>query len=204
MPDMVFTADQGVVSGTMVLMSNFHYPEREKEREPYEAWFKKHNYEIKYLREGDYFEGGGECLHWRDGYFMGTGFRSETDSIQWVTKRLNKQIIELELVNEYYYHLDTCLLPINDDVIFYYPKAFSPESIELLKDMVPHLIEFSTEEASGFCANSVVTGNTVISQIAPDSFCDKLKEINCEIIETDVSEFIKSGGGIHCLTNILE
>jgi N-dimethylarginine dimethylaminohydrolase len=110
----------------------------------------------------------------------------------------------LEIVDPKYYHLDVGFLPLNSQTAFYYPKAFSKESREVLKKLVPNLIEFTREEVEAFSANSVVTGQTVIHQKDSPTFVNKLKEIGYKSIEIDLSEFMKSGGGAHCLTNILE
>ena len=70
--------------------------------------------------------------------------------------------------------------------------------------MVPNLLEFSKDEAYGFCANSIVTGHHVIQQKGNPTFIEKLKQLGYASIEVETGEFMKSGGGIHCLTNILE
>ena len=44
LPDMVFTADQGIIKNNRVLLSNFRYPERQGERSPYKKWFLEHNF----------------------------------------------------------------------------------------------------------------------------------------------------------------
>ena len=36
------------------------------------------------------------------------------------------------------------------------------------------------------------------------NFADKLKTLGYKTVEIDVSEFMKSGGGIHCLVQTLE
>jgi N-dimethylarginine dimethylaminohydrolase len=74
----------------------------------------------------------------------------------------------------------------------------------VLKKLVPHLIEFSKEEAYGFCANSIVTDHHIIHQKGNPTFSNKLNKLGYVSVEVDTSEFMKSGGGIHCLTNILE
>ena len=70
--------------------------------------------------------------------------------------------------------------------------------------MVPNLIEFSKEEIEGFASNSVVTGSSVIAQSGNPTFKEKLKKLGYQTVEVDLSEFVKSGGGANCLTNILE
>ena len=202
-PDMVFAADQGIVQGNQVLLSNFRCKERQGESRHYAQWFKENKFELLEIKRNEYFEGGGECLPWKDIYFIGTGFRSIHSSIHYMEKKLKKKIVELELINERFYHLDTCLFPINNEIVFYYEKGFSKKSLIVLKKMIPHFVAMTDEEATAFCSNSIVTGNKVVCHKSPSTFKEKLKVYGYETIELDVSEFLKAGGGVHCLTNIL-
>lgn len=203
LPDMVFTADQAVVKDNIALMSNFAETERKGEQEVYRKWFEDNGYELKFLPENLSFEGNGELHFWNDRYFVGTGFRTSTESRSYIEEILKLPVISLKLVDPYFYHLDTCLLPLDSETIVYYPPAFDSKSQEILKKMVPQLIEFSREDLDYFTANSVVHGSTILCQKALPEFRKKVEGMGFSIIELDVSEFNKSGGGIHCLTNIL-
>src|SRR5437016_5938901 len=44
-PDMVFTANAGLVRGDRVLLANFRHPERQVEVAPFRAWFEAHGFE---------------------------------------------------------------------------------------------------------------------------------------------------------------
>ena len=203
-PDMVFATDQGIVRGNHVLLSRFWYDERKKESVYYEQWFEKNSYKITYLPSGVYFEGNGDSCFWHDKLLIGLGFRADDYTCQAVGKLLDIEVVPLEITDPKFYHLDVGFFPLNDDTAFYYPKAFSAQSREVLQKLIPNLLELTKEEANGFCANSIVTGNTVIHQKGNIPFNHKLKELGYNSLEVDMSEFMKSGGGIHCLTNILE
>lgn len=203
-PDMVFATDQGIVHKNSVLLSRFWCSERKNESVYYERWFKENLYTITYLPENVFFEGNGDSYQWRDTLLIGTGYRADQKTCDTVGKLLNLTVVPLELVDPLFYHLDVGFLPLNDTTAFYYPPAFSKKSREVLKKLVPNLREFSKDEAYGFCANSIVTDTHVIHQKGNPTFQKKLKELGYMSIAVDVSEFIKSGGGIHCLTNILE
>jgi len=203
-PDMVFTADQGIVQGNKVLLSRFWTKERRNESSYYEPWFHEHDYQVITLPEDIYFEGNGDSSQWRDKIFIGVGYRANDKTCSEIGKLLDHEVIPLEIIDPKFYHLDVGFFALNDDTIFYYPSAFSEKSRGVLKKLVPNLIEFTKEEAIGFCANSVVTDHQVIHQKSNQTFTDKLAELGYNSIEVDVSEFGKSGGGIHCLTNILQ
>src|ERR1043165_401249 len=61
-PDMVFTANAGLVVDDRVLLSRFRHSERQVEVEPFKAWFESHGYEVVEPTEGFNFEGEGDAL----------------------------------------------------------------------------------------------------------------------------------------------
>lgn len=201
-PDMVFATDQGISYEKGILLSNFRYAERQPETKYYQKWFADHNYPLQQIPKKYTLEGG-ECLSWGDYLLVGTGFRSHPEAPKILQKYLQQTVVGLELVDPMFYHLDTCLFPLNDQVVFYYPKAFSARAIKQLKKLVPDLQEFTEEEVFGFAANSVVVGRTVVMQKNNPTFAERVRAYGYTVKELDVSEFIKSGGGIHCLTFVL-
>jgi N-dimethylarginine dimethylaminohydrolase len=203
-PDMVFATDEALVFGKNILLSRFWCKERRMESTYYEEWFRKNGYTITYLPNDVYFEGNGDSFLWDEKLFIGVGFRADKNSCKAVEKLLDLEVIPLEIIDPKFFHLDVGCFPLNNETMFYYPTAFSNKSRKVLKKAVPNLLELTKEEAYGFCANSIVTDHYVIHQKGNNSFKNKLKELRYTSIEVDAGEFMKSGGGIHCLTNILE
>ncbi len=204
-PDMVFATDSGYVFDNKVLLSRFRHKERQGESPHYKKWFEDHNYEIVDLPEHLYFEGNGTMYFWNDKLFVGVGYRTDRPMCQQLQKLFpDIEVIELDAAAPAFYHLDIGFFPLDKETVFYYPEAYSTESRNQLKKLIPNLIKLSEKEMKGFCANSVVTGKTVIHQQGNPTFQQKLMELNYNSIEVDLSEFKKSGGGIHCLTNILK
>lgn len=202
--DMVFATDQGLVQGREVLLSNFRPPERQPERAEYKKWFEKNNYTIHELPSHHYLEGNGETYFWNDIIFVGTGVRSDPEIPKFLQKFYDREVVYVKIIDRAFFHLDVGFFPLNNEIVFYYPPAYSPGTIKEFKKRIPNLIEFTKEEAFGFCANSVVTDHHVIVQKGNPTFIKKLHELGYQTTEVDLGEFIKSGGGAHCLTNILE
>jgi N-dimethylarginine dimethylaminohydrolase len=203
-PDMVFATDQGIVRNGAILLANFRYPQRQKERVYYREWFRDHGFRLRALSNIFPFEGG-DTLFFGDMLFVGTGFRASVSSCEELAQKLGIDVMPLRLVDPFFYHLDMGFLPIDDKTAFYYPPAFSGNSQNLLKRLVPNLIEFSEAEVRTYAANSFVSGkDIVVSEETPLSFRDKLQALGLKIHPVDVSEFKKAGGGIHCLINTLE
>lgn len=203
-PDMVFSADQGLVyMPRKIILSNFKYPERQKETEYYEKWFLENDFKITRL-DKHYTLEGGDILRWNGKILVGTGFRTSPKTPALISKITGINIIPVELVNPYYYHLDTCLLPLNKDTVFYYPPAFSRRTRENLNKSVPNLITLDKKENNNFATNCTISGDTVVMQKNNPTLKARLTKLGYKTIELDIGEFRKSGGGIHCLTNILE
>lgn len=205
LPDMVFSADQGIVKGNEILLSNFKFPQRKKESEIYKKWFKEQKLKITELPEDVYFEGGGEGLWFRKKLFIGVGFRAKIRGglgIGGVWK--DTETIPLELINPYFYHLDTALFVLNKETVFYYPEAFSKKSQVALREIVPNLIPIEKKEAFNFAANNLVTDHVVVGQEGNRRARREIEGLGYRAIEVNVSEFMKAGGGIHCLTAVLE
>lgn len=204
LPDMVFSTDQGITMRNTVLLSNFRYRERQGETTVYKKWFEKNHFFLKTLPEDCFLEGSGESLFVGDTLFIGIGFRSSINAPKLVADALNVEVVSLELVDPRFYHLDLAFFPLNKDTAFYYPPAFSKTSQKELKKRIPNLYQFTDEEIANFAANSLVTDHHVIVQKNKTSFNDRLKDLGYKVVEADVSEFLKAGGGIHCLVQVLE
>jgi N-dimethylarginine dimethylaminohydrolase len=204
---MVFAADQGLIINSdskLIVMSNFKHLQRQGETKNYQNWFSQNGYQVEFLPKELHFEGGGELIPWKGKYFIGSGLRNSEVTHHYLADKYDLEFIPLKLIDPKFYHLDTCFFVLNSDTAFYYPKAFSLESIEVLKSCFANLIEFSQVEVNGFAANSVVSGDLVFMQTGNSTFKHKIQSFGYQAIEVDISEFMKSGGGIHCLTFELE
>lgn len=203
-PDMVFATDQGIVRDGAVLLANFRYKQRQPERVYYREWFRDHGFRLRALSNIFPFEGG-DTLFCGDMLFVGTGFRASVASCEELSQKLEIDVMPLRLVDPFFYHLDMAFLPINADTAFYYPDAFSRNSQNLLKRLIPNLYELSRTDVEAYAANSFVSGShIVIPKGTSKAFRDRLKKLGLQVHDVDVSEFKKAGGGIHCLINVLE
>lgn len=203
-PDMVFATDQGIVKDKTVLLSRFWCEERKDESKYYEDWFEKNGYTIKHLPKGAYLEGNGDSFFWHDKLLVGVGYRADEQTCTSISKLLDIEGVPIQIIDPKFYHLDVGFLPLNQETAFYYPQAFSEESREVLKQLVPNLIELTPDEANNFAANSVVTDHHVVHQAGNPTFKKKLEDLGYTSVEVEMGEFMKSGGGPHCLTNVLE
>lgn len=203
LPDMVFAADQGISVGNKILVSNFRHKERRGESAFYKKWYKKNNINTSELPKEIYFEGEGIAVKFENNLFVGTGFRTDSQAVNYLKAILKENVIELNLVDERFYHLDICLFVLDNKYAFYYPPAFSKKSVKVIKSVVKNLIELKKDDLLSFAANSVSVGKNVIIQSGSKHFAGMISKLGYTPIMLNVSEFIKAGGGIHCLTQTL-
>jgi N-dimethylarginine dimethylaminohydrolase len=200
LPDLVFTANAGVVYRNLFVLSRFRYGVRQGETPHFERWAKQSGFDVVHLPEGHNFEGAGDALFCGETLFAGYRFRSDVRSHQWIGAHLGVEVLPLELVDPRFYHLDTCFCPLETGTAIYYPGAFDEYGRSVLNDRIPNLIEVAPEEAVSFSCNAVVVGKTVILNAGATKLADALAELGFAVSALEFSEFIKSGGSAKCLT----
>ena len=200
LPDLVFTANAALVHRDVAILAAFRHPERQGEESYDETWLAEHGFRVEHLPAGCYFEGAGDALFCGDTLFAGYRLRSDARGHQWVGQRLGCRVIPLELVDPYYYHLDTCFCPLAPGVAAYYPAAFDSYAVAVLRELVPELIEVDRTEAERFACNAVVVGRTVITNTGCPDLHRLLRDRGFSPRETPLDEFTKAGGSAKCLT----
>jgi len=197
LPDMVFTANAGIVKDKLVILSNFKYPQRQNEKDKFKRWFLSNNYNVHELDSSLTFEGAGDCTIVGDTLIAGYGFRTDRLANEKIAKLLNLKLINIKLVNENFYHLDTCLSIISSDLGIYFPDAFEDKNMENILQM--ELIKVSKYEAHQFACNSIVYKEHIIMPQGNNNISATLKSKGYKITEVNMSEFLKSGGAAQCL-----
>ena len=204
LPDMVFTANAGVVSGNKAIASHFMPHERRPEESYFKSWFRRNGYDLLDLDEKIGFEGGGDCLFDRGGPWLwtGHGFRTEIEAHPEIAKYFNVEVVPIKLVDERFYHIDTCFCPLTGGYIMYHPPAFDYDSRISIETRIPpeKRIIVDTVDAGNFACNAVNLENKVIVNAASAYLKGQLKQKGFDVIEIELSEFIKAGGSAKCLT----
>jgi arginine dihydrolase len=200
LPDLVFTANAALIHRNMAVLARFRHPQRTGEEPHDAAWLSENGFEVVHVPGDVYFEGAGDALFCGDTLFAGYRIRSDASGHQRIAAMLGIRVIPLELVDPYYYHLDTCFCPLAADVAIYYPPAFDRYGVHALKELVPELIEVTADEARRFACNAVVVGKTVVTNTACEVLARQLAARGYTPRETPLSEFVKSGGSAKCLT----
>jgi len=200
LPDLVFTANAALIFGQRAILSRFRHQQRQGEEEYDENWLRQAGFTVEHLPDGHFFEGAGDALFCGDTLFAGYRMRSEAVSHQLVAETIGRRVIPLELVDPYYYHLDTCFCPLAPDMAAYFPDAFDDYGRRAMREFIPQLIEVDAAEARSFACNAVVVGKTVVTNTGCPQLHDCLAAAGFSPIATPLSEFVKAGGSAKCLT----
>lgn len=200
LPDLVFTANAGMVYRNVAVLSRFRHPQRQGEEPHFQRWFEQQEFSVLLPPKGVYFEGAGDALFCGDTLFAGYLIRSDAKGLHRIGELIHHRIIPLELVDAYYYHLDTCFCPLADGIAAFFPGAFDDYGQRVLRASIDDLIEVDAEEARSFACNAVVVGNHVVTNTGCPQLHAALRSRGFTPHETPLSEFVKAGGSAKCLT----
>jgi arginine dihydrolase len=207
-PDLVFTANAGLPLARQkkLVLSNFKYPQRQGEKAIIRAWFETAGWTCADLPEDAIFEGAGDALFDSTGrLWVGVGPRSDENTPAHLAAHIPTPIYGLRLIDPRFYHLDTCFCPLPNGCALYLPEAFDEPSRHLLASSFGDmLISLTPEEGTQFCANAVCMEQTIFMNRATPRLKEFLCGLGFSVVETPLSEFMKSGGSAKCLTLSLD
>jgi len=215
LPDMVFCANQTLpyyrpeAEERGVILSRMHADERKDEVPYYADFFEQNGYEVKHLPDdldGD-FEGMGDAI-WHPGRFLlwgGYGFRTSPAVYEAISDMLEVPVIILELTDADYYHLDTCFCPLDTEHVLIAPAAFTERGLSLINECFDTVIEAPDDEARHqFACNAhSPDGTHVLIQEGCEGTVERLRSEGFRPIELDTSEFLKAGGSVFCMKQMI-
>jgi N-dimethylarginine dimethylaminohydrolase len=200
LPDLVFTANAALVYRQRAVLAHFKHPQRQGEEGVFRQSLSEHGFEVVDTPAPFSFEGAGDALFCGDTLFAGYRMRSDAVGHQEVAALLGVRVLPLELVDPYYYHLDTCFCPLAPGEAIYFPGAFDEYGKTVIEANVPKLIAVEEQEARSFACNAVVLGKAVFTNTGCDRLHAALDEAGYSPEETPLGEFVKAGGSAKCLT----
>src|ERR1043166_3190263 len=109
-----------------------------------------------------FFEGEGDALFCGDILFCGYRFRSDIQSHQYIGDLLKCLTISVELVDERFYHLDTCFCPLPDGGAAWHPAAFDEYGQRAIRQHTGHLVEVESGEAACFACHAVAIEKHIV------------------------------------------
>lgn len=209
--DMIFTANQGFpwISKTgekIMVLSKMKYEARQKETPFFEEYFKQIGYKPLELTQTALFEGTGDTVAHvgKRLLYGGYGFRTDASAYDEMAEKLDVPIVALELVDERFFMLGMCFLPLDVDTVMIVPDAFSFESFSTIKHLFKNIIRIPDFEAEKYFSLNAHTFHDrrskqkfAILQYGSSFTATALEQHGYQLIEVDTSEFIKSGGSVY-------
>jgi N-dimethylarginine dimethylaminohydrolase len=204
LPDLVFTANAGIVNGRQFVPTRFANLERRGEEPVNEAWFRSRGWQVDVLQPGLVHEGAGDALPFGGELVGGWGRRSELAGQRRMAELTGAVVRPVELADERLYHLDMTFCPLDERRALVTPAAYTAAGWSSLRALVPEPFELELDEALALTANSVVVGTTIVMSACPARVGRQLEAWGFDVVVADVSEFAKAGGGVRCLTLALD
>lgn len=198
-PDLVFTANAGLVNEHTLIRSNFRYPQRQREESIVERYFTRRGFRVATLNPRYRFEGEGDALWMGKTLLFGFRFRSDAPAHEELARILKARVLPLELIDRRFYHLDTCCCPLDAQTVLWFPKAFDRYGRRVVERLA-ETISVSETDAKRFVCNAIVLGRDVVMQTGiSTSLSGRLKRRGFRVHEVNLSEFLKAGGSAKCL-----
>jgi ornithine--oxo-acid transaminase len=107
----------------------------------------------------------------------------------------------LHLIDPRFYHLDICFTPLHDGFLLYYPGAFDQPSLAAIEAAYPasKRIAVSETDATHMACCALNIGRTVFTGEITPELALRLFDAGFDVVQLELSEFLKGGGGAKSL-----
>jgi len=217
--DQVYVANLGlqlphIENENHILLSNFTSDPRKGEELVGEKFFNQMGYKTHISPYK--WEGEADIKYLYDNvYIGGYGIRSNIKTYEWMEKEFDMNIIKVAMTDEYLYHLDCSIFPLNMDKTLVCTELFDPEEIKQIEQHT-EIVDVDVEDALGGMTNSVRMGNMVlcasnISELKKSHEYYEGEKHKIESLEKicanegmepvifNLSEYMKSGAMLSCM-----
>jgi N-dimethylarginine dimethylaminohydrolase len=216
--DQVYVANLGIYlphikDKNVVLLSNFTSEPRQGEELVGEQFFKMMGYETHITPHKWEGEADLKYLHGNT-YIGGYGIRSEYETYEWMEEKFGMNIVKLEMVEDYLYHLDCSIFPLTKDKTMVCTSLYEAEELAELEKYT-EIIDINEDDAFGGITNSVRMGNTILTASNISELSKKSKDYvfeknkihslekicaaeGMEPVVFNLSEYMKSGALLSC------
>jgi N-dimethylarginine dimethylaminohydrolase len=225
--DQSYVANLGIVLPHLVdetvVVSRFRSPPRIDEARVGIDFFNLMHFQVHYPpaigadEHALYFEGEADLKHLRDDIYIGAhGQRTSLNGLTWFSQSFGMKIIPYRITDEYLYHLDCCLFVLDTENVVLCRDRTEDATLRAIEREC-NIIDASVENVRSGLTNSLIIGHHLlcdspISEIGrTHDYYDsekakiaRLEEIcvqhRLELHIFNLSEFMKSGAALSCLT----
>lgn len=207
LPYQVYARDFGASIAEGVIMGHFREPVREGETAVYEAKIKELGVPVMARTTAGAFEGGD--FWFLDEYTIVHGVIARTDwdgfnNVQRQMQELGYSMIGIECERENL-HLDMCFNIVGEKIAVVCQEALPKYFIRMLKKRGFTLIDVPQESVFKHHCNLQNIGNNKVISFKNNSVVNQqMRALGLEVIEINLEEILKGGGGPHCMTFPLE
>ena len=217
--DLVFCANMGVVlehtpEKNTVVLSNFSAKNRKPETRVGQQFFDLMGYKV--VTPPYHFEGDAELKHLYDNIYLGGyGTRSDKKAYEWMADEFDMQIIAVEEVEPYLYHLDCTVFPLTREDTLVCTEMYTEDEVKQI-EAVTNIIDVSLDDCfSGICnsirlGNSILNASNIYEMKSSDEYYEEEKHKNrtlediasryaFEVSFFNLSEFLKNGALLSCM-----
>jgi len=202
-PDMVFLSHGALVHHGVAAISSFNHPERRAETTYLRRWLVSQGFLLWETPYGTAFEGEGDVTFNDTGNHLWAahGVRTCKSAHHHVADAWHVRSTSLHLVDPRFYHLDTCFAPLYGGFLLYYPAAFDTASLAAIHAAYPAEKRIAVTEADATrmacCALNI--GRAVFTGEISKELASQLFDAGFDVVQLELSEFIKGGGGARSL-----
>lgn len=201
-PDSVFARDFGACLKDGYILGRFKHEYRKNERKAYEKKMQKLNIPQLFKVHEGYFEGGD--FFFLDDKTIVIGLLERTNQIgyQEIKEHFKNQYKVLFVESDpEFLHLDMCFNLIDEHLALICKDAFDISFLQELQKRNIELIEVSKKDIFRHGLNVQALGDKKVLALKKNHDINlQIKQKGYEVIELDITEILKCGGGIHCMT----
>ena len=217
--DQVYVANLGIYlphikDENHIILSNFTSDPRKGEELVGEKYFNQMGY--KTAISPYKWEGEADLKYlYGNKYIGGYGIRSDIKAYEWMEEQYGMDILKVEMVDEYLYHLDCSIFALNNNQTLVCTELFEEEEL-IEMEKYTELIDIDIDDAFCGLTNSVRMGNMILcaSNIAElkksheyyEGEVHKIKTLEkicgdagMEPVIFNLSEYMKSGAMLSCM-----
>lgn len=202
-PYQVNTRDLGVTTPKGIVFGRFYNPYRWGEHRLVEKTFKENEIFVHDEHKEGIFEGGDFMYLDENTVAIGMGIRTDMVGIRQLENTLSDFDIEVIPVDfdEEYLHLDMIMNVVGEKVAVICEEALPNDFVDYLKKKDFTLIKVTKEDVFLHKCNLLSVGNnTIISHNQAEDVNKQLEKLGFKIIQLNLKEVLKSGGGPRCMS----
>ena len=202
-PDMVFLGHGALVHHGVAAVSSFAHSQRRPESSFLRRWLTSQGFLLWETPRETAFEGEGDITFADDGAMLWAahGVRTCRSSHQHIGNAWHLPVRSLHLVDPRFYHLDTCFAPLQGGFLLYFPGAFDAPSRALIEVAYPaeKRIAVGETDATRMACCALNIGSNVFTGELTRDLAQRLFDTGFDVVQLELSEFIKGGGGAKSL-----